>query len=100
MTTRKHKNNIQNLITTNGTLLKNQDELDDVAISYFNILYNAGNQNMSFPPVICRELLNVEGKIYLNSEISDVEVKQALYSINNDTAPRPDGFNATFYKHH
>lgn len=67
MSNRKHKNNINNLITGNGTLLKSQDEINEEAVNYFSNVYNMDNHCSDFPNINCKEILNEEEKLYLNS---------------------------------
>ena len=42
--------------------------------------------------------LSIEQQIKLCQPFSDLEIKQALFSIPNCKSPGPDGFNSGFYK--
>ena len=43
-------------------------------------------------------LITDEHRLFMNSPYTAEEVKQALFSIPGNKAPRPDGFGAQFYK--
>lgn len=70
MSTKKHRNNINNLITGNDTLLKGQEKIDEEALDYFSNLYSMDSQCSDFPHIPCKQILNVEEKLYLNVEVS------------------------------
>ncbi|GKE33307.1 hypothetical protein Tco_1452629, partial [Tanacetum coccineum] len=40
---------------------------------------------------------DVEGKLYPGNEVADQD-KAALFSMDDDKAPRPDGFSSKFFK--
>ncbi|XP_026451383.1 uncharacterized protein LOC113351656 [Papaver somniferum] len=45
------------------------------------------------------QLVNAEDNQILEAVPSDEEVKQAVFNLNPDSAPGPDGFEGWFYKH-
>lgn len=44
--------------------------------------------------------INAQGKEYLSQQVSDHEVKNAVFSIKYDKSFGPDGYTAKFFKHH
>lgn len=45
-------------------------------------------------------MVSDEANKELTKEVSEEEIKQAMFSIGADKAPGPDGFITAFYQHH
>ena len=88
-------------------MLKNEDGIwvDDIAalkamgIAYFQELYKKGNDCERF--IISGEFSRIseEELNLLGTEVSDKEIKSALFSMGSWKAPGPDGLPAMFFQH-
>ncbi|CAN7044661.1 unnamed protein product [Brassica rapa subsp. trilocularis] len=82
----------------------NQDQWSDgakaeVAVTYFTDLFRSSNPKpygpafVSFAPKVSAEM-----NVTLMRRVSNEEVKEALFSINADSAPGPDGMTGIFFQ--
>lgn len=74
--------------------------MGNMAVHYFQQLFNSSISTNNFPEVIYKNIISEEGKCVLNNPFTSKEVKNALWSISDDSTPGPDGFNSKFYKLH
>ena len=97
---RKIYNSI-NEIQTQGQVIKDFKGIKEAAHSFFKNIYSAPDQDPvepnSYPLSEIPNLINDEDNLRLNSPISIQEIKKALYKMDPDKAPGPDGFTARFY---
>lgn len=85
-------NTLSNFVNEDSNIPKTDTQLCEEALHYFEQIYNSEVQNRVFPKVVCKNQVSECGKIYLNQDISIVEVKFAIFSVGIDKAPVPDGF--------
>ncbi|KAL0288904.1 UNVERIFIED_CONTAM: hypothetical protein Sradi_7086900, partial [Sesamum radiatum] len=50
------------------------------------------------PPTICKHLISEEEATQITAPVQRHEIKDALFDINEDSAPGPDGFSSSFFK--
>ena len=74
--------------------------MGNLAVEYFQSLFNTNCNSFNFPEIICKKVISEEGKFFLNTPLTPDEIKNALWSISEDSTPGPDGFNSKFYKVH
>lgn len=99
MSIRQHHNNLLNCIDEHGDTSRYIQNIEEQAISYFTNLYN-GDSNDHLPQVNCRRIISTEGSSMLIAPIHERELREAIYSIHNDSSPGPDGMGAAFFKQH
>ena len=94
---RNARNAIKILTSGNGCRIEDPVEIKEEAVRYFKeILCVAGSRSAEYSTdglVWSQQHLNI-----LNGEISPEEVKLAMFSIDDNKAPGPDGFSARFFK--
>ena len=82
-------------------IIKDTNGIKEAAHSFFKKLYSAPNLDLvdpnSFPLSVIPKLISDEDNQLLNNPVSIREIKKALFSMDPDKAPGPDGFTAWFY---
>ena len=89
-----------NLIKTNDTVISNPDDISVHIVNHFQTLFN-NNSHISdnglidevIPHLITDRINNL-----LTNIPSENEIFQAVFSLNKDSAPGPDGFGALFFQ--
>lgn len=98
---RRARNQIDK-ITVEGKELSEQEEIKEVAHSHFKSLLTADLQYMDstdfLQPVECK--MNAHQNSELDQDVSEEEITVAVFSMQSDKAPGPDGFTAAFYRNH
>lgn len=92
---------ISSICKTNGTRLEDSAEIKKEIIGYFKILWSHQQTRLSNRSIIDSAIskkLTEEQKLTLGMDVSDGEVKEALWSNKDGKARIPDGFNAKFFK--
>lgn len=74
--------------------------LEDVMTSYFNNLFSASNTNWSSVIECVKQRVTADQNLNLLTDITDVEVKAALFHMFPDKSPGPDGMSPGFYQKH
>ena len=82
-------------------VIKEFSGIKEAAYSFFKNLYSASNMEPvdpnSFPLSEIPNMINDDDNLMLNSLVSIREIKKALFKMDPDKAPGPDGFTARFY---
>lgn len=92
---------ISSICKTNGTRLEDSAEIKREIIGYFKILWSRQQTRLSNRSIIDSAIskkLTEEQKLTLGMDVSDGEVKEALWYNKDGKAPIPNGFNAKFFK--
>ncbi|XP_024962715.1 uncharacterized protein LOC112502927 [Cynara cardunculus var. scolymus] len=99
MKEKRNRSHIATIRDSFGTVFEHQD-VPKAFINHFEGIL--GTSNMLVPPsmVDCSfaHSLSLSESLHLIRPISDMEIKDALFDIGNDKAPRPDGFSSKFFK--
>ena len=83
-----------------GRMLEDEHDIKQEAISYFQQRFAPPGQPSSTPlEVNPSNVLNDEHAAWLSNDISSNEIKNALFSMNGDKSPGPDGLTACFFQH-
>lgn len=91
-------NRITSLIDADGEIVHNQDKIGQMAVSYFQDLLNE-EYSVCIPPLdMFERKVSDQQNEELVQNITDDEIKQALFSIPDDKSPVPDGFPSCFFK--
>lgn len=101
MRTRSRTNRIVSLRRADGAACSNQEELEELATSFYKTWYEA--QDNTEPEEVLQHVpqkLTDEMNELLCAPFSDAEIEKALSMIGPDKSPGPDGFTAGFYQRH
>jgi hypothetical protein len=95
---RKKSNKIWKLQAESGEVVDRQEELRSVAKAYFDTLFtnNTGTSNSILNYVSGK--INEQDNNMLLAPFLKEEFRTALFQMNSDKSPGPDGFNPAFYK--
>ncbi|GAU46371.1 hypothetical protein TSUD_141290 [Trifolium subterraneum] len=97
-TVRSKKKKVTKLIADNGTEAHTQEELCDVAKSYFDTLFKPRDGD-HYPVLnLIQPRVADDDNLVLTAPITKVEIQQALFQMHPDKSPGPDGFNPAFYQ--
>jgi hypothetical protein len=95
---KKKRNMIMKLQAENGEWVEKQEELCSVAKNYFDTLFsgNTGISNsiLNYVP----ETITEDDNIMLLAPFKKEEFREALFQMNSNKSPGPDGLNPAFYK--
>lgn len=96
---RRAQNRIISIKDKNGKLVESEIEVENVAVQYFRDLFST-----SLPTQIDTSLRFISEKVssddnrFLLEEPSEKEIKKALFDINPDKAPGPDGMTSKLFQ--
>lgn len=87
------------MIDSNGSLLFKASEIESAAINYFSSLFNGPISSVfpSFQPI---SFINEQGQRSLMRKVDLAEIKDAVFSIHDESSPGPDGMSVKFFKVH
>ena len=96
---KRARNKIIGLLNQDGLWVDKEGGIENLAVEYFRDLFTTSDPQdfhsaLRDVPVMISEIMNQR----LTKEISPEEVKRALFSLNPDKAPGPDGMTALFYQ--
>ncbi|CAN6576692.1 unnamed protein product [Malus baccata var. baccata] len=101
LSTEKIYNQIKGLEDSNGKWHTCDNDICDIANSYFTGLFQSCRPNKIRDVEVCMETrVSPEDNRDLVAPITDEEIKEAAFQIPSDRAPGPDGFSGCFYKDH
>lgn len=101
MNKRVTQNTITSLLTTGGTTVHTQEEIELEVSSFYKELLGKATRDL---PIVSTTImkngntLHREQQLQLASQVTREEVVKALQDINDMKAPGQDGFNALFFK--
>ncbi|KAF8088702.1 hypothetical protein N665_0532s0062 [Sinapis alba] len=98
---RRSYNRIIHIQYDKGNTYNKDEEIHRHMEDYFQQLYKSNGVNID-PDLLEGIPKNVNNEMNksLTQPVTEEEVKRAVFVINQDKAPGPDGINAGFYKHH
>ncbi|KAG7543067.1 Reverse transcriptase domain [Arabidopsis thaliana x Arabidopsis arenosa] len=96
---RRARNRIIGLLDENGCWIDKDSGIESLAVNYFQTLFTTSNP-IDFSSVIrdIPETITEEMNEMLTKVVSLEEVRRALFSLNPDKTPGPDGLTAAFYQ--
>ncbi|XP_050229117.1 uncharacterized protein LOC126678259 [Mercurialis annua] len=97
---RRCRNRITNLIDANGNELKSQEDISSAMVDFYEKLFGKSNQRMHIDPNIIDRgpKLGENDFISFVLEVTSEEIKNAMFSINGEKAPWPDGYSSLFFQ--
>ncbi|XP_026396889.1 uncharacterized protein LOC113291584 [Papaver somniferum] len=96
---RRSQNTISELKIVNDTTLFLQDEIKDYIVNHYQAKFNGGDVHID--PVLFdieHESISATESAYMDAIPSLEEVKMAVFDLEADSAPGPDGFTGSFYR--
>ncbi|XP_050233163.1 uncharacterized protein LOC126681659 [Mercurialis annua] len=99
---RQSRKKIISLKMPDGNFCTDPDKIKEMIVKHFEDFIGSKNSNRvpAYNTLIGEGIvLDDIDRTALDMEVSDEEVKSAIFSINNDKAPGPDGFSSAFFKH-
>ncbi|GAU30519.1 hypothetical protein TSUD_65290 [Trifolium subterraneum] len=97
-TMRSKKKKVTKLIADDGTEAHTQEELCEVAKSYFDTLFKPRDGDQDPVLNLIQPRVTDDDNVVLTAPITKVEIQQALFQMHPDKSPGPDGFNPAFYQ--
>ena len=98
---RRERNRIQRLKDSFGEWKEGQKEVTKVVLNYFqNIYATAGSRDMWDCLVVIPKCVSDEENHQLCKQVSDEEIRNAVFSLRTIKAPGGDGLNALFFQKH
>ncbi|GJW02004.1 putative RNA-directed DNA polymerase, partial [Tanacetum coccineum] len=96
---RNHYNRIEAIRDTSG----NYFEGEDVATQFVNHFHqflgvSSETQEIRSPESLFTKKITSEQSNHMVRSVEDEEIKRAMFSIDNDSAPGPDGYSSKFFK--
>lgn len=95
---RMSRNNLRHLVQDDGTSISNMEGIKKEAPTFYKNLYHQEDYWTVFPKVVTKRILTEDAKSWLVREVSFNEVKKAIFQLNPEKAPGPDGYNAHFFQ--
>jgi len=65
---------------------------------YYEASFNQTDYWTIFPRLVVKRILTQDSRTWLERNVDYKEIKEALFQMNPDKAPGPDGFNANFFQ--
>ncbi|XP_026454189.1 uncharacterized protein LOC113355526 [Papaver somniferum] len=96
---RKSQNNINELENADGNLVTTQDQIVDTLVSYYQKKFE--EKQVDFVDELFEEIpkfLTDEDNMFLDAIPSQEEIKDAVFGMDANSAPGPDGFPGSFYR--
>ncbi|GAU14523.1 hypothetical protein TSUD_250650 [Trifolium subterraneum] len=97
--TRQRAKKIDKLVNEDNIEVKTQPEICQVAKNYFEKLFSASVTVHEPILSLIAPKVTVEDNEMLTATITKEELKAALFQMQPDKSPGPDGFNPAFYQH-
>ncbi|XP_020243149.1 uncharacterized protein LOC109821370 [Asparagus officinalis] len=96
----RHQNRIMILYNNNGDRITEGDEIAMELVSYYKSLFGASVTTIDPDIDIIHKgpCLNDLQARELSKPVTKEEIRSAIFSMPDDKAPGPDGYNAAFYK--
>lgn len=96
--TRRKNNLLQRIQNNDGEWKDTPGEIQEVIESYFTQLFSSTNMNGSLSGRDTVKQVSDEDNVELVKDVTEVEVKEAVFSMHPDKSPGPDGLNPAFFQ--
>ncbi|KAI9106963.1 hypothetical protein K1719_022491 [Acacia pycnantha] len=96
---RRQRNKIMRLKNENGVWLEDRKAIHAVFSDYYKKLFSSGGSRpMGQALTYVKEVLSAEDNSVLTQPVTNQEIEAAMFQIDANKAPGPDGFSALFYQ--
>ena len=92
------RNHISSLIYDTGTPISNMEVIKDMAPEYHKKLFNHSGYWNVFTKLVVKKRLTLDAAAWLERDVSANEIQKALFDMNSEKAPGPDGYDALFFQ--
>ncbi|KAL8124336.1 hypothetical protein AgCh_012113 [Apium graveolens] len=97
---RRRTNKIQKLKDENGSWVEWQDGLKELLTNYYQELYSSSQVDNDEVINCVKPKISEKQNVQLMKEITEEEVREAIFHMHPDKAPGPDGMTPTFFQKH
>jgi hypothetical protein len=100
MRRRTIRNHISSITLSNGQKTTNMEQVQDAFVDHFRGLLGSRSSRTNIDVLVLDEgpKITTQQGARLTEDVSELEIRAALFSIGNDKAPGPDGYNSLFFK--
>lgn len=97
---RRANNKVLRIVDMDGNLHDNPEDINKAFVAYYTTLLGqaAEVKHIHAEVVQTGPLITEEQMEILTREVTGSEIKEAMFAIQNDKAPGPDGYTSKFYK--
>lgn len=96
---RRGRNRIHRIQNKNGGWVEGKDEVFGTIMEHFREVYTSDNPTDMIVVLNCiPQLVTEDMNLGLMAPVSELEIKNAVFSMGALRAPGPDGFNGLFYQ--
>ncbi|GJT54711.1 hypothetical protein Tco_0989765 [Tanacetum coccineum] len=95
-----NRSRIEAVLDANNVMHEGTDVIDSFVTHYSNFLGVQGSTSPLNTTNLFLKRLDVSKALNMCREVSNKEVKEAMFSIGNNKAPGPDGYSSLFFKNH
>ncbi|KAL0294090.1 UNVERIFIED_CONTAM: hypothetical protein Sradi_6903600 [Sesamum radiatum] len=101
ITARRTSQRVYQIQNEDGNLLTDYTAVTGEFVNYFKKLFGGSqrqSQNLDHLQPFARYLISENEATQISAPVQRSEIKEALFDINEDSAPGPDGFSSGFFK--
>lgn len=98
-TSRKKVNKLLSLENNEGIRITDEVGMCSVAKNYFKELFEGHDSVRSAVVNMLNQVIDFEDNVQLTAPFCKEEFKEAMFSMQPNKCPSPDGFNLGFYQH-
>ena len=95
--TRRRKNLISRLKDDSGVWQDNEEEVQKMMVAYFQALYMSEGCNDGGCIDVISPTISNDDNAFLTAPFTEMEIKEAVFSMHPDKSPGPDGMNIAFF---
>eukprot|EP00253_Pinus_taeda_P019808 PITA_19808 len=101
-TVRKVRNNVNAITDSQGSQHNDQESIKRVAFLHFKSLLMENQEETDYAALLQHlpKGISQEANDSLNREITEEEIRKAIWTLQPDNSPGPDGFPINFYRDH
>jgi hypothetical protein len=100
MSHKHRKNFILAIQLSNGNLSTSVDEVGDAFVSFFKELLSTSKDTLLLDVEVSRSgpCIDIDSYSSLLAPVTNDDIKVALFNIDDNKAPGPDGYSSCFFK--
>jgi len=101
-TAKKTRNNVTTITDSQGSQHNDQESIKRAAFLHYKCLLTETQGDADYSAFLKHlpEKISVEENDRLNNEITEEEIRKAIWTLQPDKSPGPDGFPINFYRDH